>query len=131
MCMCVPSLYFFVLRNQISIEIIGLQMKRIWNNIRKCWSILKNEAERDIFRQYSATGELCTKLLLRMKIIKKRKKRSPSSHQPSTYHLHTNSIRISFYYTTLYLQLIIARTRRVGFEDTTSKARELIFHFRT
>jgi len=35
----------------------------MWKNIRDSWKLLKNEAERDIMRQYASSGELHTKLV--------------------------------------------------------------------
>lgn len=67
-----PCLY----NNQILTKIYPLtQIKKMWRDIRECWSMLKNETERDIMQQYSSTGQLSTKLLTRMKIIKKRERK--------------------------------------------------------
>jgi len=53
--------YSFIIR-RIS-ELIRLQVKRMWKNIRDSWNLLKNDAERDIMRQFSSSGELHTKLI--------------------------------------------------------------------
>ncbi|XP_067212261.1 uncharacterized protein [Linepithema humile] len=40
------------------------QIKQIWKDICDSWNLLKNEAERDIMRQHSSTGELGTIIIL-------------------------------------------------------------------
>ncbi|XP_011861311.1 PREDICTED: uncharacterized protein LOC105558316 isoform X2 [Vollenhovia emeryi] len=38
-------------------------VKQIWENMHNSWSLLKDETERNIMRQHSSSGELCTILV--------------------------------------------------------------------
>ncbi|XP_072749169.1 uncharacterized protein [Anoplolepis gracilipes] len=57
----VPS--FFVIVQYYSFYAHPNEIKELWKHIRDSWSLLKNETERDIMRQYASIGELHTILL--------------------------------------------------------------------
>ncbi|XP_039311323.1 uncharacterized protein LOC113003324 isoform X2 [Solenopsis invicta] len=57
----VPSCLYIVQYYSFCIQ--SNTIKRFWKDIRDSWNLLKNETERNIMRQQSFFGELCTILL--------------------------------------------------------------------
>lgn len=64
--------HYLSLSIQMLSEVSRPQVRQIWKDIRHAWNILKNEAEREIMRKYSLSGQLYSTAILCMKMIYKK-----------------------------------------------------------